>query len=296
MNTDAKPVCKEGLPKGWHKRLRFIDDNDDVFCNGKFIGKKNETAVIGVPEEVKLVTKEDVASVDTQMILEQIKALQQENSYFRSRISMLDGKSDLTAADIARGIVAAQNETTGKPTYADHRDIDPEDILETPAIFSSYGVFFTISDRRLKNGQTEKVPYGLVCNFEYANSKRTNLGKEDQVSNVCQYKCYSKKIKAWLMGHPHFNIHFYLEDNMKPISLDARLMAIVAAEYAKLNAIDNVQHLKDMASHYKIPLGGSWKEIIPLIAAEKAKEEMMKELNQNKNRSLEAIEDIFKVK
>jgi hypothetical protein len=295
---------------GWALRKKFVDSCGNVFEKGVFTGNENGG---GYVEGVQPVTEDDIKREAMTMddIARLISAVREENIELRKKVEEMEGKglipkvsnSDM-AEEISRGIVRAQNETSGKVLFADTKDIDKDDFMDKPVVFSSYGVYYIITDSRLDNGQVIRTPYGTPIEFKFSHNKISKIGKDEMTQvNYCQFKCVSKKEADFLRKHPSYGIEFFESKSSVGFDVNMRVIQIATQESDRLRVIDNQRHIIDMGKEINrvegrevIPSGVPLHEMIPHIAIYNAKKRFESELRMAEEKAKGAIyESMFPV-
>jgi hypothetical protein len=87
-------------------------------------------------------------------------------------------------------------------------EIDPEDVLEDPIIFYSYGYGYVITDDK-RNGKPIIPPVNKSIFFMHQATQKVRNGNHYDLYSYSTYPCYSKKEKEWLRAHSKYGIHFF---------------------------------------------------------------------------------------
>lgn len=312
-----RPVCKgeKGIPKGWHLLHKFVDDVGNVFEKGKYIetitSEDLAGEILGKNESNPELAKSSIDLRNVLSILQEIKEnndnLKEENKILRDEFDKLKyGKqSSLGVEDLAKGIVQAEAMKSNKFAYTIATDIDPDDILDKPAIFTSYGTGYHIADKPLKNGLAEKTPYGQVIEFVFKSQRVNRTEREDMVNVLCEYQCFSKKEKEWLLTHPRFGQDFHLDNPEFALSLDAYVLQTIGMEINRINQMDNPTTIialgkdinrreKEKGNHPPIPIGKTLREVIPAIGHYNAMKLLEGQVNrQSEELRNETLKSIF---
>jgi len=210
-----KKIDKTAFANGWGLKVEFTDPEGNVMSRGQVI-KTADGEVIDPPLSVvdfnKTCDKQVKEVVDTKpsemdKYLEMFQKLQE-------RIDSLEQTKTAPSLDIStlsEEIAKASRKVEGKPTY--DSTVDPEDWLDIPVIFSSYGIGYYVFDDR-RNGRDVKIPGDRPSVFKFAAGKKTKIGKVESYSAYCMVKESSKKRIQWLREHSKYGKEFFENTNL----------------------------------------------------------------------------------
>lgn len=273
---DSKKKSPNNAPSGWALRNRYVcPSTGEVYSKGKFTGE-----IVGkesVKEEIseKKISEKALSELDNNTLIEQLKHLTEKVNKLENDGVFGDKQpQSLSAYEIGKGIVRGQQMAKDDVYEGYAVDVPPDDVLDIPVRFTSYGTFFLLLDKRLSNGSIEKVPYQPI-KFTYKTSNSKLVGRETIKYHMCEYRSSSKTEAEWLRTHPLFNVVFYENDN-KPLSSDAYLFQVAAEEAQRIRQMDQNGVLAK-AQAYGVPLGRPLQtirdEIIVKVAADRIRAE-----------------------
>lgn len=301
-------------PKGWWMRQEFIDDEGNVFKNGKL---KPELKGQGEPsriadekfraegvfkkepekeEDLSKESKTDLAegiSADVMKLLEekfdekwQVKE-EELRKEFQS--SLASGENaGLTYHELARAFATAESYRRGEKMYSDIKDIDPNDFDPRGATFTSYGNGYLIVDD-VRQGNAIRTPYNRLFKFKFQGSRVATIGRTESFSSFCSFVTNSKKEIAWMRAHTLYNIEFF-EDTNRAMSVDAQKAQITANIVRTIGTLDQPEILR-RAKSLEIPLGGDIRVIIGEIAVKLAELQIEANIKAEEAKTISAFED-----
>lgn len=195
-----------------------------------------------VPEEQKIsISRDDLLNIQRRLDLieKQNELLQQENKNLKESSSSSDVAK---MAQLIKDLVESQ--ASSKPgagrTLVGFRTsidgvVDPDDVLETPAVFFASGLSTAIVDDT-RNGVNVRTPYNRMFRFVnlYTHARPSVGGKNPDRISMCVFKTHSKKEAQWLREHTFFGIKFF-EEAKETVKLDTKLMDFVSYRVQELS-------------------------------------------------------------
>jgi hypothetical protein len=131
-------------------------------------------------------------------------------------------------------------------------NIDPDDVLSTPAIFFSYTVSTRVWDD-VRHGRTIKPPYGVVIKFH--NTERTveKLSSfEMKYTNTCHAIIWSKKQADFIRNHSLFGIK-YFEYKSQSKLVTSQEQEFIQAAWQQVHSLSDNQVVNMLLSHGSAP-------------------------------------------
>lgn len=131
-------------------------------------------------------------------------------------------------------------------------NIDPDDVLDSPAIFFSYTVSTRIWDD-VRHGRTVKPPYGVVIKFH--NTERTveKLSSfEMKYTNTCHAIVWSKKQADFIRSHSLFGIK-YFEYKSQAKLVTSQEQEYIQAAWQQVHTLSDNQVVNMLLSHGSAP-------------------------------------------
>lgn len=304
--NQRKPV---NTPNGWGLRNKFIDSEGYEFSKGKFTGKQYEKDSEGrwsnpvevfddeppsqpdkaEPKETKPDTGGELGI--TNELLDKIREMEakmeKQREEFMSSLRSRPGGSSIDPEDLANAMVKAQQYQKGGSYYTDIRDIDPDDFMKVPAVFTSYGTGYVIVDDK-RNGRPVRTPYGNLIKFKFSASRITRVGRTEQYSSFCSYTTHSKKEAEWLRNHTKYKIEFF-EDEKLALNADVFYIRIASDVARHVHNMEQNQILA-RAHDMGIPVGGDLADIISKIIHIETERRMKEEQQRMENRAITVLE------
>lgn len=295
-------------PNGWWARKRFVDDEGNVFEDGKpnpeLKGKykpsritdkesKGETVIEEkTPGETRTNLPEEI-SADVMKALEEKfdeKWQMRENKLraeFQTSLTS-GGTAGITYHELARAFATAESYRRGEKMYSDIKDIDPDDYDPRGGTFTCYGNGYLIVDD-VRQGQPVRTPYNRIFKFKFQGSRVTEIGRTETYSSFCSFTTNSKKEITWMRAHTLYNIEFF-EDTKMAMSVNAQKVQITARIVRTIAALDQPEILR-RAKTLGIPLGGDIRVIIGEIAVRLAEQQIEANTKAEKDKTLSAFEE-----
>lgn len=218
-------------------------ERQDGSSEGKYSEEDVKKMIDEQLKEVK--NKESSGSSDVGEAMEKLATLLSEKQ---------NGKKDL--------------EFAGDRKYVSIEDIDPEDRMESPAIFFTHQYGYLIVDDK-RNGHPVPTPFGNKIQFNLMASKKHQKGRDEYHHHIATYSTYSKKEAEWLRNHRLFNIKFF--DRIDHATqAHAQEAAAVARYYTELSNL-RMSQLIEQAKNAGISVSMERDDMLHALAQNKAK-------------------------
>jgi len=133
------------------------------------------------------------------------------------------------------------------PTQVEN--VDPDDVLEKPITFFSFGWTFAIVDDT-RNGTVVLTPFGRIIKFRniYRNMVPSTSGSRNkQAVSLCAVSIFSKKEAEWLRNHRKFNVSIF-EETEKALSIENYELADYIANQRIVLERKQVQEIMHMCT------------------------------------------------
>lgn len=238
-NEAVKP---SGAPQGWHLKPIYVHTDGKVYRKGVYY--PDETAE-SVEAELKESEKkppaenkkneENTKDKVLDSLLEQNKVLVD----ILGKISQNDKGS--YAKEIAEAL--ANSNTQGRTSRRSERkleEIDNDDILEVPIVFTAHSKGLVVVDYYGANGQVVIPPYGGIFEFKHAATKKIRSDGEEQVHSICQCAVRSKREAEFIRNHPLYEVGIF-ENSTTPLSLDGSTVQRAVEIWNKVSSWDKAQ-------------------------------------------------------
>lgn len=197
----------------------------------------------------------------------------------------------ITSDDLAQAIAKAEQYRKGGHYYDDIKDVDPEDVDENGAVFTSYGNSYFIVDDTKPNGRAVRTPYGRVFKFKFQGNRITRVGRDQSYSSFCAFRTKSKKEIEWLRQHSLYGVDFY-EDTNLALSANAVKAHLTSGIIRQLSMMDQPDLIK-RAKAEGIPVGGDLRIIRAELAIKLADEKWRMEQNKQTTTALGSYEELL---
>ena len=296
-------------PKGWALKKVFIDETGKVFRKGIYCPNdtpesvQNETPVQKeVPQEVK--EAKPSSNTDKELITliaEVLKSMKEDNIeqkklFVETLKAFAQGKSEPKGigTEIAEAIKQANSKDAFKRTERRLDEIDQEDVLDPPVVFSAHSNGYLVYNYYGKNGETVLPPYGGVFRFERAGGKKIKTDREEQMLSFCTIAIHSKKEEAHLEGHPHFGLAFF-KNSQSPLTVNNTVVQQAAQMWTKISQWDKSQVLNiaktrpDLKDHIGMPIDKLRTALAVSFANEIMKEQEQSAMNRAKEGQIESL-------
>lgn len=245
--------------------------------------EKQEQQVVEKKEEIGVSPHKKMPETEMNQVLKKLAELEDELAKLKS------GKRGAVTDDITKlseEIAKASAKIEGRTVY--ETEVDEDDWLDDPVVFTSYGQGYWIFDDK-RNGVDVRIPGNSPCVFKLAATKRERIGNVESYTAICQAREYSKKRIEWLRKHSKYGKEFFENVNMA-IKSDAYTVE-KAIEISKRIDSWNQSQIINRCKSEGIPLGGDIRELKTLLHKKMLKRYLDEWDRQRKNEMVSSMEE-----